>query len=227
MIIKCQRCGKEFKTSPCFIKLGKKFCSIKCRYDIPKAFIICKICGKEKEVKPYLQKTQTHCSYTCKYKDREVQERINKKASQTRKARFKLGLYPPVWNKGMSYRISPKTEFKTGSVPWNKNKKGIHLSKKSEFKKGLIPLNKLPVGSIVTRSDHRSRHGNRKRAWRKIGEPNKWIQNYRYIWEYFYGKIPRGSIIHHADRNPLNDDINNLICMTRGEHINEHRYETK
>ncbi len=29
-----------------------------------------------------------------------------------------------------------------GHIPWNKNKKGIHLSPKSEFKKGSIPWNK-------------------------------------------------------------------------------------
>lgn len=189
--------------------------------------IKCIICGKTKGVKNYLKDRQTHCSLACKYKDREMQERINKKASKTRKARFKLGLYPPVWNKGLSIRLSPKSEFKKGSIPWNKNKKGIHLSKETEFKKGLIPKNKMPVGSIITRSDHRNRNGDRRRAYRKIGEPNKWILNYRYIWEYFYGKIPKGSVIHHIDRNVLNDDINNLECLTRAEHIQEHRSELK
>jgi len=32
--------------------------------------------------------------------------------------------------------------FKKGTIPWNKNKKGIHLSKTTEFKKGMIPWNK-------------------------------------------------------------------------------------
>ncbi len=35
-------------------------------------------------------------------------------------------------------RNNPNTEFKKGSIPWNKNKKGIHLSSKTEFKKGQI-----------------------------------------------------------------------------------------
>lgn len=36
--------------------------------------------------------------------------------------------------------------FKKGQIPWNKNKKGIHLSSKSEFQKGLIPWNKGTKG---------------------------------------------------------------------------------
>ena len=38
--------------------------------------------------------------------------------------------------------------FQKGNIPWNKNKKGIHLSFKSEFKKGLIPWNKDKKGMM-------------------------------------------------------------------------------
>jgi len=33
-------------------------------------------------------------------------------------------------------------KFKKGQIPWNKNKKGIHLSRKTEFSKNSIPWNK-------------------------------------------------------------------------------------
>lgn len=58
------------------------------------------------------------------------------------------------WNKGVSVRHSPKTEFKKGMIPWNKGlkketdlrvlkiaqkNKGMHLSLETEFKKGHDP----------------------------------------------------------------------------------------
>lgn len=39
------------------------------------------------------------------------------------------------------------------------------------------------------------------------------------IWEYFSGqKVPKGYEIHHKDGNPLNNDFDNLECLSRSEH---------
>ena len=41
--------------------------------------------------------------------------------------------------------------------------------------------------------------------------------------DYWGGKIPEGYVIHHIDGDKLNNDINNLQMMERGEHISLHK----
>jgi len=102
--------------------------------------------------------------------------------------------------------------------------KGIHHSPATEFYKGQEAANKKPLGSITVR---KSSHGNMRR-WVKLAEPNVWKLYAIAIWEQHTGqKLPKGCVIHHRDRDSLNDSLNNLICITRSEHINEHRHELK
>lgn len=112
-----------------------------------------------------------------------------------------------------------KTTFKKGNIPWNKGKKGIHLSKKSEFKKGCKAINWKPIGTITKRIDKNKT----TRKWIKIKEPNVWIELYRFNWLKVNPKPPKNYVIHHIDFNALNDDIKNLILLSRKEHINIHR----
>lgn len=154
---------------------------------------------------------------------------------KTNIGRFKRGI--PSWNKGKHHteeakeknrlahigkRVSPKTEFKKGSIPWNKGIKGLHPSPATEFKKGQKGINWLPVGSIKTRTDwHSKHHSNRK--WIKISEPNKWVLLAINRWTQKNGNIPKGMLVHHKDSDCLNDNLNNLKLVTRTEHINIHR----
>ena len=41
---------------------------------------------------------------------------------------------------------------------------------------------------------------------------------HRDIWVAAYGAIPDGYEIHHDDGNPLNNDLGNLLCVTKAEH---------
>ena len=116
-----------------------------------------------------------------------------------------------------------QTSFKKNHIPWNKDKKGIHLSPQSEFKKGQKGINWMPFGSITIRIDK----GNKQRRWIKIEEPNIWIEYAKFIWIKNNGKIPKGYLIHHIDKNTLNDDIGNLALVTRKAHINIHRKDLK
>lgn len=45
---------------------------------------------------------------------------------------------------------------------------------------------------------------------------------HREIWRAHFGEIPDGYIIHHADENPLNNDISNLVCLPPNLHGKEH-----
>ena len=56
------------------------------------------------------------------------------------------------------------------------------------------------------------------KGYRIIYKNHKKYYEHRYIWEQNYGTIPNGNIIHHKDGNKLNNDIENLECMTIGEH---------
>ena len=112
--------------------------------------------------------------------------------------------------------------FQKGNKPWNKDLKGIHLSPESEFKKGQDPINKLPVGSVQIR---RRKKDNNEHAYVKTAEPDKWGLRCYVEWEKRYGPVPKGLIIHHIDRNTLNDNLTNLSLESRATHMNEHRPE--
>ena len=60
---------------------------------------------------------------------------------------------------------------------------------------------------------------------------HKWKENGKYhsvllhhaIWEEHNGKIPDGYVIHHRDKNPFNNDIENLQLVTPSEHALLHQ----
>ena len=68
-----------------------------------------------------------------------------------------------------------------------------------------------------------SRRQGNQRVRVKIAHPNKWKMRSVKVWEDHHGPVPTGKIIHHDDRNTMNDSIENLLCLTRAEHIEEHR----
>lgn len=110
-----------------------------------------------------------------------------------------------------------------GREPWAKtHAKGMRLSPGSEFRAGHRPANKLPVGSVTQRTDKNGA----VRAWVKIAEPNTWRLRAVVVWEATHGPLPRGRLVHHRDRNPLNDDLSNLAALTRAEHVKEHQQDS-
>lgn len=42
------------------------------------------------------------------------------------------------------------------------------------------------------------------------------------VWEVFNGPVPKGYVIHHTDRNKLNDRLDNLTIMTKSDHMTLH-----
>lgn len=113
-------------------------------------------------------------------------------------------------------------QFPKGSKPWNTGLKGTHFSPATEFKAGRRGENWVPVGTVTERVDK----GGSTRAWVKVAEPNKWRERAIVNWELFHGKpLPKGKVVHHRDRNTLNDSSSNLQALTRAEHIQVHREE--
>src|SRR6266540_4817470 len=45
---------------------------------------------------------------------------------------------------------------------------------------------------------------------------------HRDLWKSRYGPIPPGHVIHHKDDNPLNNAIENLMCIGNDEHMSWH-----
>ena len=48
---------------------------------------------------------------------------------------------------------------------------------------------------------------------------------HRMVWELEHGAIPGGCIIHHRNGARLDNEIENLECMTRAEHVAHHQAE--
>ncbi len=112
-----------------------------------------------------------------------------------------------------------QTAFKKGHAPWNKGLKGIHLSPQSEFKAGRKSDKRLPVGTIRERKCK----GGHRRKFIKVANPNKWMLLAEFVWCQGGGTIPKGFVLHHIDRNPLNDDKANLALLNRATHMKVHR----
>lgn len=173
---------------------------------------ICEVCRNSYQVKPYRATSARFCSRSCKGKWI---------------ATFCFNDIDPSYRIGNTYRtgMRPANAFEKGHLPWNKYLKGIHLSPATEIKKGDYRCGiQAPIGTIEIRKRKRN---NEIRAYVKIAQPNKWSLRSRVIWEGHNGPIPRGKIIHHKDHDTLNDEIENLSCLTRAEHLREHREWTR
>ena len=107
-----------------------------------------------------------------------------------------------------------KTAFRRGHVPWNKNRKGIHLSPSTEFKKGQKSIRWLPVGTKTIRVDKTKI----RRRWIKIAEPGKWEEYAKFIWKKHFKKLLKGDVTHHIDGDRLNDSIENILAFPRTDH---------
>ena len=101
------------------------------------------------------------------------------------------------------------TQFKKGSIPHNKGKKGVGGWEPTQFKKGNTPVNFRPVGSERVNVDGYIEV--------KVKDPNVWDLKHRIAWEQVHGEIPKGHAVIFGDGNKFNLDINNLILVSRAQ----------
>lgn len=161
----------------------------------------CAVCSASMKVPPHRVDRTRFCSRTC------------------------MGVARSKRMKGNRYRARkrPANAFSPGHSTWNDGLKGLHLSPATEFKKGRQSSTKAPVGDVRIRTDK----AGRPRAWVKTGEPNHWRPRAQIVWESHHGAIPRGHLVHHEDRDTLNDEIGNLFAVSRRDHLLEHQIELR
>ncbi len=99
--------------------------------------------------------------------------------------------------------------------------KGERRNPATEFRRGGRPINHVPVGTVRLRR-HR---GDGQRAWVKVKEPNVWCLRAVVLWQAMHGPVPSGYVIHHRNRDMLDDRPENLECLSRAAHLAKHRDE--
>jgi len=102
-----------------------------------------------------------------------------------------------------------------GHLSWNKGMIGFKpggRAAETQFKKGHLPHTTLPDFAESIVPDYSGR------PIRKIKIPGRGMEFLaRWNWEQAHGPIPKGMLICHLDRDPLNCDISNLVMRTRSE----------
>ena len=118
----------------------------------------------------------------------------------------------------LGYLGGKATQFKKGSVPANKGQKmSTEVYQKvarTMFKKGSKPMNTQPIGTIHQRRDT----GGKMYQYIKLADCNWQLLN-RYTWEQHNGPIPKGMVVVYKDGDYLNNDINNLLMITKKENM--------
>lgn len=55
-----------------------------------------------------------------------------------------------------------------------------------------------------------------------VAQKDGWALEHRKVWFDANGEIPEGHVIHHRNEDRSDNRLENLVCLTRGEHAAEH-----
>lgn len=124
-------------------------------------------------------------------------------------------------------RCSMSSEFRRGITPWNKGTKGLMKANKTSFKKGNIPKNymgglKICKDGIYIRVGKQNYHYKRNGVKMKTGKYESLARNkYRKA----FGDFPKEMVVFHKDGDVLNNELDNLELITRGENLKRNQYK--
>lgn len=113
--------------------------------------------------------------------------------------------------------------YRKGHEPGNKGKKMKDICspevyervRNSYFKKGNHPVNEKPIGTITTTVD-----GYKYIKVQMEGKQNeRWRPLSIVTWEKHNGPVPEGMNVSFKDSNRENCDIDNLMLVTKAEHV--------
>lgn len=139
------------------------------------------------------------------------------KPSRANRARFCSKKCLGIFNANRLH--TTRNEWAPYVKPFVRVPKGVRVSPKTEFKPGQRPANYLSVGSVTIRIDKNGK----QRAYIKVSDPNVWKLRAVVIYESIHGPLLKNYLVHHCDRDTLNDAPDNLEAMTRSKHLKEHR----
>jgi hypothetical protein len=104
------------------------------------------------------------------------------------------------------------TQFKKGTIPWNKGKKGFMGANKTSFKKGNRSHNWVPIGT-----ERETKDGYIQVKVQDGKFQHNWKGKHIIIWEEHNRPVPKGSVIIFGDGDKTNFSIENLILVTRNQ----------
>lgn len=65
----------------------------------------------------------------------------------------------------------------------------------------------------------------RQNGYKYYTKKGRQAPEHRLVWEAAYGPIPEGCCVHHLNEDKLDNRLENLVCMSRSEHMRLHRKE--
>ena len=102
--------------------------------------------------------------------------------------------------------------IKPGAVPANKGLKGVRVSPRTEFRPGHVPANRQEVGALRINSDGGI-------DIKVAPGPRQWVSLRLYVWEQAYGPVPPGMCICVRNHDEHDTQLHNLFLATRAENI--------
>lgn len=117
------------------------------------------------------------------------------------------------WKKNHKVQSGYDTRWRKGQKPWITGMKLPGRTNRGTYTNGHISANNLPIGTERTHDG---------RIYVKVQDGclnDNWKRKDRIVWEAAHGEMPEDMVIVHLDRDPMNCELDNLMLISRTEHV--------